>query len=70
MSFMFEGVTLSTANYNNLLIGWNSLPTLQNGVDFHAGNSKYTSGGAAETAHLALISPPNNWTITDGGPAT
>jgi len=67
MSGMFQNVMLSTTNYDKLLIGWNSLPTLQIGVDFHAGNSRYTSGGAAEAAHLALTNPPKNWTITDGG---
>jgi surface protein len=67
MTGMFSGVTLSTANYDSLLIGWTGLPTLQSGVSFHGGNSKYTSGGVAEAARQTLLDPPNNWTITDGG---
>ena len=67
MSHMFEGITLSTSNYDNLLIGWASLSTLQSGVNFHAGNSKYTSGGAAADAHQSLLDAPNGWTIIDGG---
>jgi surface protein len=68
MSYMFEYTTLSTANYDSLLIGWNSLPTLQNGVNFHAGYSQYTSGGVAEAAHQSLTnSTTHNWDITDGG---
>jgi surface protein len=65
---MFNGLTLSTPNYDALLIGWNSLPSLQSNVDFHAGNSKYTAGGAAEAARTNLATT-YNWTITDGGPA-
>ena len=52
---MFYGGTLSTANYDSLLIGWASLSTLQSEVSFHAGNSKYTSGGAAATACQSLL---------------
>lgn len=66
MSFMFSNVTLSTANYDALLIGWNSLPSLQSSVNFHAGNSKYTLGGAAEAARTSLINT-YGWVITDGG---
>lgn len=64
---MFSGVTLSTPNYDALLIGWAS-QTVKPNVPFHAGNSKYTAGGAAEAARLVLTSSPNNWVITDGGP--
>ncbi|MDM8566739.1 BspA family leucine-rich repeat surface protein [Candidatus Halobeggiatoa sp. HSG11] len=64
---MFNGSTLSTANYNALLEGWNAL-TLQSGIDFHGGNSKYTLGSAAETARNNMTSGVgDNWTITDGG---
>ena len=65
---MFGGVTLSTPNYDALLIGWNSLPSLQSNVNFNAGGSKYTAGGAAEAARTNLATT-YNWTITDGGPA-
>ncbi len=65
MDNMFYGVTLSTPNYNNLLLGWSEL-TLQYDVSFHAGNSKYSS--AAADARQAIITN-FGWTITDGGPA-
>jgi surface protein len=65
MSNMFLNVTLSTANYNALLTGWNSL-ALQPGVTFHGGNSKYTTGSAANTAR-ANMTGIDGWTITDGG---
>ncbi|MFX0009623.1 MAG: BspA family leucine-rich repeat surface protein [Candidatus Hermodarchaeota archaeon] len=63
MTDMFKGVSLSTRNYDNLLVGWAQLP-LKHGVVFDAGNSKYSL--AAVYARELLI---NNfgWTITDGG---
>ena len=65
MGFMFAGATLSPANYNALLIGWNA-QTLQTGLNFHAGSSKYTA--AAQTARDNIDSASgHNWTITDGG---
>lgn len=64
MDNMFLGITLSTPNYDNLLIGWSAL-TLQNGVSFHGGNSQY-SAGAAATARASIIST-FSWSITDGG---
>ncbi|MFX1237304.1 MAG: BspA family leucine-rich repeat surface protein, partial [Promethearchaeota archaeon] len=67
MSGMFYDVTLSTDNYDKLLIGWSNLPSLQEDVYFHAGNSKYTAGGAAETARNVLINT-YTWKISDGGP--
>ena len=65
MGLMFFGVTLSTANYDALLIGW-SLLDLQHGVSFHGGNSKYSDASAAAREHLI---DHFGWTITDGGPA-
>ncbi len=67
MNEMFKSNTISTANYNALLIGWNSLPSLQSNVPFDAGNSKYTPGGAAEAAQTNLENT-YNWIISDGGP--
>jgi surface protein len=61
-SNMFTGVTLSTANYDSLLIGWNA-QALQPGLNFDAGNSQYCA--ATERAN---IESTNGWTITDGGP--
>ena len=66
------GVTLSAANYNNLLIGWaatmlNAYPggsgyNVSPGWNF--GNSVHTIGGDAESAKNTLINT-FNWTITD-----
>lgn len=63
---MLFNVTLSTANYDSLLIGWEG-QALQNNVTFDGGNSKY-SAGAAATARANIIST-YSWVITDGGPA-
>jgi surface protein len=66
MSDMFYGVTLSTTNYNALLLDW-SQETLQPGVSFDAGHSRYSSAAAA--ARASIISK-FHWTITDGGLAS
>jgi surface protein len=63
MDNMFSGVTLSTENYDSLLNGWSSLPSLQNGVQFHGGNSQYCLGEAARQNLMDTY----NWTITDAG---
>ncbi len=63
LNWMFNGVTLSTANYNALLIGWEG-QTVQDNIIFNGGNSKYS--GAAVAAKQRLIDD-HNWTITDGG---
>ena len=63
MNGMFYGITLSTPNYDNLLLGWSQL-TLQTGVTFHAGNSTYSS--AAADARQFIITT-FSWTIIDGG---
>ena len=66
MDDMFRSATLSPENYDALLIGWNKL-TLQTGLDFDAGNSKYTA--AAQAARDNMVSQNgHNWTINDGGP--
>lgn len=63
-SNFLNGVTLSTANYDALLIGWEGQAQQPN-VTFSGGNSKYTGGGAAATARAALVT--DGWIITDGG---
>jgi len=65
MENMFQGVTLATQCYDAILIAWEA-QAVQNNVKFHAGNSKYILGGAAEAARTALIND-HIWTITDGG---
>ena len=59
---MFTGATLSTANYDALLNGWDP-QVLQSSLTFSGGNSTYCLG---ETARTHMISS-DNWTITDGG---
>ena len=67
MTNMFLNITLTTTNYDALLIGW-AAQSVQPNVIFHGGNSQY-SVGAATTARGVLTGAPNNWTITDGGQA-
>ncbi len=67
------GVTLSTANYSALLVGWEA-QNPNNTVTFHGGNSLYDaapSAAATARAHLILAvgSGGHSWTITDGGEA-
>jgi hypothetical protein len=64
MQFMFSGVTLSTNNYDGMLVSWSQL-SLQSSVVFNAGNSQY-SAGTAGTARQLIIDT-FGWTITDGG---
>ena len=59
---MFDGVTLSTINYEKLLISW-AAQNVNAGVLFSGGNSTYCSP-ASITAHTTLES---KWIITDGG---
>ena len=61
---MFTGVTLSTSNYDSLLIGWDA-QSLNMGVVFAGGNSTYCSA-AAVTARANMIAQ-DAWVITDGG---
>ncbi|MFZ4707488.1 MAG: BspA family leucine-rich repeat surface protein [Bacteroidales bacterium] len=56
---------LSTVYYDAMLIAWDGLSVNSN-LNFSAGKSKYTSGGAAEAARQHLISS-DNWNISDGG---
>ena len=61
-ALMFDSVTLSTSNYDALLIGWDA-QNLNSSVNFDGGNSKYCQG---EDERLNLINS-DTWTITDGG---
>ena len=60
---MLSGTALDVGNYDNLLIGWNRLPSLQYGVTLGAEPIRY---GAARAARQSLISN-HGWTIRDGG---
>jgi len=70
----FNDVTLSTSNYDAMLVAWEAqLQTAYpsgagypHTINIHFGNSQYTLGGAAEAARTSLIST-FGWTITDGG---
>ena len=61
---MFSGVTLSTANYDALLDGWDA-QTLHKGVVFDGGNSTYCASFAA-WGHMVSV---DGWSISDGGNA-
>jgi surface protein len=68
MTIMFNGVQLSTANYDELLIGWSTISPnerpLNRNVRFSGGNSKYCNGASARSSIISTY----GWTITDGGP--
>jgi gliding motility-associated-like protein len=61
-SGMFNSVTLSTANYDALLIGWNSR-NLQSNVALSAGNSKFCFA-TPERSNMITV---DGWIIVDGG---
>lgn len=63
-NFMF-GVTLSTANYDALLIAWDAQGAMSFSGTVNFGGSQYTLGGAAAAARTSLISKWGG--ITDGG---
>ncbi len=59
---MFLRATLSTSNYDSLLIGWNN-QVLLNSVRFHGGFSTYCLGEAARDNMINI----DGWTINDAG---
>ncbi|MBE9549647.1 MAG: BspA family leucine-rich repeat surface protein [Proteobacteria bacterium] len=61
---MFAGATLSSVNYDSLLIGWNA-QVHRSGVSFDGGNSVYCSAQAV-TARANLVAN-SAWLVTDGG---
>ena len=65
MTQMFFNVTLSTSEYNALLVGWEA-QTEPTGITFHGGNS--THSGAGTTAR-GVLTGTSTWSITDGGAA-
>jgi hypothetical protein len=64
MEWMFYDVTLSTSNYDAMLVSWSQLPPY-NGVVFDAGSSQYSDGSAAIARQLLIDT--FGWTIIDGG---
>ncbi len=70
-SDMFSGVTLSIANYDSLLVGWNR-QNLQQNVTFNGGASQYSSAIAltARTNMNAFgFRGGHQWRVSDGGRA-
>jgi hypothetical protein len=72
MDDMLNNTTLSIANYDATLIGWNTdssgvtnddIDDIPSNINFHGGNGMYC---ISETQRNDLIST-YNWTITDGG---
>ncbi len=72
MTNMFFGATMSTSNYDNTLIGWNTdssgvaldgLDDIPFGLNFSGGNSQYCM---AASSRQNLIDS-HGWTINDGG---
>lgn len=61
---MFAGSTLSSHNYEALLIAWDA-QVLNSGRTFSGGDSRYCSQGAQDAK--ASIIANDSWTITDGG---
>jgi len=64
MNYMFESMSLSSENYDHLLIGWSQLP-LQNSVRLFADGSYYLSS-QAKIARQYIIDT-FNWVIIDLG---
>jgi surface protein len=67
MNNIFNGVQLSTANYDAILIGWSTISPnetpLKPNVPFSGGNSNYCNGEAARASIISTY----GWTITDAG---
>ncbi|TSE02546.1 BspA family leucine-rich repeat surface protein, partial [Aquimarina algiphila] len=64
MDSMFRNITLSTSNYDALLIGWEKNGVSKN-INFNGGFSKYRSQAAVQAR--GRLKNNNNWLITDGG---
>lgn len=61
---MLTDVTLSTRNYDKLLVSWEAQP-INEGVSFDGGKSNYCTEDAA--AARANLIESGSWSITDGG---
>lgn len=65
MTDFMTGVTLSTANYDAMLVSMDAQAVLPS-ITPKFGNSQYTIAGAGGAARASLITN-DLWTITDGG---
>ena len=67
---MFQNVTLSTVNYDEILKGWSTLLETESKIPMNIiidfGNSVYSVCGGGNIAREKLIQE-YNWTIQDGG---
>ena len=63
MNSMLNSCGMSQANYESLLSGWNSLPTLQNGVFFGVFGRQYQIGSSADTSRSNIIAS-YSWIIS------
>lgn len=61
VSMLSGAVVYSSINYDNILISWAALPTVQPNVQFT--NTYSTRTSAADTAYNTLTGAPNNWII-------
>ena len=66
LSTFLNSTKITTVEYDKLLIAWDTLLNVTDGLSAGFGAVKYTGGGAAETSRDNLIST-DFWTITDGG---
>jgi len=75
MGSMFLDGSLSTINYDALLVGWTgwvsgeATKELQDDVNFGVGNSQYSLGDPANAREWLTNEIPSGkaWTISDGG---
>lgn len=63
MNSMLNNCGIDQTNYESLLIGWNSLPSLIAGVNLGATGRQYQIGSAADTSRSNIIAT-YLWTIT------
>ena len=60
-----NATSLTTENYDSLLVGWTALPTLPSNKSFNVGAT--TTYSDSSTDERAILVDTYNWTITDGG---
>jgi hypothetical protein len=63
MNSMLTNCGINQTNYESLLVGWNSLPSLQSNVQFGASGRQYQIGSASDIARSNIIAS-YSWTIT------
>ena len=63
MDSMLDSCGMSQINYESLLVGWNSLPSLQFNVQFGASGRQYQIGSPSDIARSNIIAS-YSWTIT------